>query len=72
VCAQYAQRVQESVYLAEVDAAKLIEMQGALARVINHHEDTVRYYPVSDGALRRSAGLGVCQGLRSTPDHWLV
>ncbi len=72
VCERYAQRLQDSVFLADLDEAELRRLMFALARVIDTASDSVRYVPVCAEDLRASRGLGLCSGLHAPPDHWVI
>ena len=72
VCERFAQRVQDSVYLADLEAPELQALICALARVIDPLADKVRYLPVCAEDERTSRGLGLCRGLRAPPAHWVV
>ena len=72
VCERFGQRVQDSVFLADLQANELRSLMLALARVIDVQADSVRYLPVCAGDERASRGLGLCRGLRAPPAHWVV
>lgn len=72
VCERFAHRLQDSVYLAELDEAELQRLMLALARTIDAATDSVRYVPVCAEDQRASCGLGLCRGLTTQPDHWVV
>ena len=72
LCERFAQRLQDSVYLADLDQAELQRLMLALARIIDAATDSVRYVPVCAEDQRASRGLGLCRGLTTQPDHWVV
>lgn len=72
ICERFAQRLQDSVYLADLDDAELQRLMLALARTIDAATDSVRYVPVCIEDQRASRGLGLCRGLTTQPDHWVV
>ena len=72
LCERFAHRLQDSVYLADLDQAELQRLMLALARIIDAATDSVRYVPVCTEDYRASRGLGLCRGLSTQPDHWVV
>lgn len=72
VCERYAQRLQDSVYLADLEEPELQRLMLALARTIDTTTDSVRYVPVCAEDQRASRGLGLCHGLGAVPHHWVV
>lgn len=72
VCEHFGQRVQDSVFLADLQDIELRSLMLALARVIDAQADRVRYLPVCAEDERASRGLGLCRGLRAPPAHWVV
>lgn len=72
ICERYGERVQESVYWLTLDSGELRALQQELAAVIKAGEDSLRYYPICQRDLVRSAGEGLGHGLALPPDHWLV
>lgn len=59
VCLDHGVRLQESVFLCELDPAALAAMQERLADRIDADEDSVRYYPLCqrDWHTHREDGL---------------
>lgn len=54
----HGQRVQESVFECNLDSATLTELRTRLQKLIDPHEDTVRWYPM----CRWCAGLIIWMG----------
>ena len=72
VCERFAQRLQDSVYLADLDEAELQRLMLPLAGTIDAATDSVRYVPLCAEDQRTSRGLGLCRSLTTQPDHWVV
>jgi CRISPR-associated protein Cas2 len=72
VCERHGTRVQESVFVVDLEPAELIRLIAALARILNFAEDSVRYTPVCAEDLRGGSGLGLCSGLKPVPAAWVV
>lgn len=72
VCERFGERVQESVFFADLESEELQRLVAALARIIDTAEDSVRYVPVCREDLRASRGFGLSGGLRPEPTHWVV
>lgn len=72
MCERAGERVQESVFLLDLDADALKALQGTLARILDMAEDTVRYYPLCRLDLARSTGEGLCRGVAPLPAHWMI
>jgi CRISPR-associated protein Cas2 len=72
VCEGYGQRLQMSVFLMELEPAELARLVAALARVLNHTQDRVRYTPVCLEDLHASTSLGLGGGLAQQPTNWVV
>lgn len=71
-CLRWGERIQESVYLIEVDPLALYHFQAGLTALISAQHDTVRYYPICEKDRQRSQGLGLNTGLQHPPGHWLI
>ncbi len=72
VCERFGERVQESVFLMELEPDEWRAMVHELARLIDLESDAVRHIPVCRADLARSRGLGLNSGLRQAPGHWVV
>ncbi len=72
VCERWGERMQESVYLMELDTEELFQFQAAMSKILHHSEDSVRYYPLCNMDMARSTGEGLGRGLKSAADHWIV
>ncbi len=72
VCERWGERVQESVYLMELDAAQLLQLQTALRKILHHGEDSARYYLLCAMDIARSSGEGLGRGLRRSAGHWII
>jgi CRISPR-associated protein Cas2 len=64
-------RVQYSVFECELEPARLAELQARLAKVIQPHEDNVRYYRLCKDCLAQTLTQGD-RPLTSVPDYWIV
>jgi len=62
-CQNYGQRVQNSVFECSIDPARLKLLQAALADIINHKEDSIRYYYLGDEARCRIEHVGAKPGI---------
>lgn len=71
-CEKFGERVQESVFLAELEPAELKSLMAGLAKIIRPALDSVHYTPVCEPDLRLSRGLGRCAGLARAPGCWVV
>ena len=59
---EYGYRVQKSVFeCQELSEENLLKLKSRLEDVIDHGEDTVRYYPICKGCVRRIefSGIGI-------------
>lgn len=72
VCERWGERVQESVYLMELDNGELLRLQMALRDILDHAADSARYYPLCGMDLARSGGEGLGRGLKPGGSHWIV
>ena len=43
-CSNYGQRVQNSVFECDVDAAQLVQLKAKLLKIIDENADTIRFY----------------------------
>jgi len=53
VCLDYGQRVQNSVFECQVDAAQWAELKHRLLRIIDPDKDSIRYYELGNNWHRR-------------------
>lgn len=58
ICKNYGQRVQNSVFEAEVDPAQWVLLKAALENVINEKLDSLRYYFLGANWKRRVEHVG--------------
>ena len=72
VCERWGERVQKSVYLMELNADQLRQLQAAMRNILQLHEDSVRYYPLCSRDLARSCGEGLGEGLRPAGSCWII
>jgi CRISPR-associated endonuclease Cas2 len=72
VCERWGERVQESVYLMELDTEELFQLQTALHKILHHNEDSARYYPLCAMDIARSSGEGLGRGLQPGAAHWII
>jgi CRISPR-associated protein Cas2 len=72
VCERFGQRVQDSVFLVDLEPPELTRLVAALAKILNFTEDRVRYTPVCGEDLGASTALGLSGGLMRPPGHWVV
>lgn len=72
LCERFGARVQESVFLMELEPHEWQRMVQGIARIVDSESDTVRYIPVCRADLSHSRGLGLNHGLRQAPGHWVV
>lgn len=52
-CLDYGQRVQNSVFECQIDAAQWAELKHRLLSIINPDEDSIRYYELGNNWQRR-------------------
>lgn len=72
LCERFGERVQESVFLMELEPDEWLRMVQGIARLLDTETDAVRYIPVCRADLSHSRGLGLNHGLRQAPPHWVV
>ena len=58
LCEQYGLRVQNSVFEVLVDAAQLATLKANLSGVIDHDQDSVRFYRLGNHYQNRIATMG--------------
>lgn len=63
VMKSYGERVQKSVFECRIDDRLYLRMKGAVEKLIDWEEDSVRYYVLCRGCVNRVevSGLGVVQ-----------
>ena len=57
-CVNYGQRVQNSVFEVLVDAAQLSVLKSDLSAVIDHDQDSVRFYRLGNHYQNRVVSMG--------------
>lgn len=57
-CVNYGQRVQNSVFECQMDAAKAREVKDILEKIIDPARDSIRFYNLGDHYDRRITHLG--------------
>jgi CRISPR-associated protein Cas2 len=67
----YGTRVQYSVFECELEPARLAELRSRLAKLIEPHEDHLRYYRLCKDCLAQTLTQGD-RPLTSIPDYWIV
>ena len=72
LCERWGERVQNSVYLMELDAGDLLRLQSAMIKILHGGEDSARYYALCGMDIARSGGEGLGKGLQPTASHWIV
>lgn len=72
ICERWGERVQKSVYLMELGAEELRELQAAMVKILHDSEDSARYYALCDLDIARSAGEGLGRGLKLNASHWII
>lgn len=72
VCERWGERVQESVYLMELDAGDLLRLQADMIKIMHGSEDSVRYYALCGMDIARSSGEGLGSGLNPVSSHWII
>ncbi len=65
----YGRRVQYSVFECDLNAKRLDQLEGRLARLIHAEEDDVRLYPLDEGEVGRIRLLGRARINRPLPAH---
>jgi CRISPR-associated protein Cas2 len=58
-CVNYGQRVQNSVFECNVDAAKFREIKNILINLINNKEDSLRFYMLGDNYKNKIEHIGI-------------
>ena len=61
-CVNYGQRVQNSVFECDLDAAKYKRVQDLLVKLIDPDKDSLRFYNLGDHYDRRIEHFGVKPG----------
>lgn len=58
LCERYGMRVQNSVFEIVVDAAQLVQLKEGLKSLIDHENDSVRFYRLGNSYLGKIDTLG--------------
>lgn len=61
-CVNYGQRVQNSVFECDLDAAMYLRVQNLLVKLIDPEKDSLRFYNLGDHYTRRIEHFGVKPG----------
>lgn len=61
-CEKHAQRVQNSVFEADLDYSSFLKLKDSLIHIINDEEDSLRFYYLGNHWQRRVEHFGVKQG----------
>ncbi len=72
VCERWGERMQNSVYLMELDTVDLKHLQTAMVKIFHASEDSARYYALCGSDIARSSGEGLGRGLRPNASHWII
>jgi CRISPR-associated protein Cas2 len=65
-CVNYGQRVQNSVFECNMDAAKFREVKAILESIIDKDKDSLRYYNLGDHYKNKVEHVGVKPGFDVT------
>lgn len=65
LCERYGLRVQNSVFEVLVDAAQLAVLKSDLSAVIDHDQDSVRFYRLGNNYRNRISSMGRSDLLQS-------
>ena len=57
-CQNYGQRVQNSVFECELDAALLLKVKDRLVKLIDHDKDSLRFYTIGNDRQNRVEHFG--------------
>lgn len=58
ICVAYGQRVQNSVFECDIDAATLTELRNELIKAIDESVDSLRFYNLGDNYKNRITQVG--------------
>ncbi len=58
-CVNYGQRVQKSVFECLLDPAQYVGLKNRLEKIINHEQDSIRFYLLGSNWKRRVEQIGV-------------
>lgn len=61
ICVAYGQRVQNSVFECDIDAATLAELRNELIKAIDESVDSLRFYNLGDNYKNRIIQVGAKQ-----------
>lgn len=61
-CADYGQRVQNSVFECSLDAAQLVKLQSLLCALIDPKQDSLRFYLIGNNYKNKIQHFGVKAG----------
>ncbi|MCE3199222.1 CRISPR-associated endonuclease Cas2 [Paenibacillus sonchi] len=59
ICQNYGQRVQNSVFECVVDAAQFAELKIKLKTIIDHDEDSIRFYQLGNNHKNKVEHVGI-------------
>lgn len=63
VCQNYGQRVQNSVFECIVDAAQFTALKYELADIIDHNQDSLRFYQLGNNYKTKVEHIGVKESI---------
>ncbi|HHY72200.1 MAG TPA: CRISPR-associated endonuclease Cas2 [Bacillus bacterium] len=63
VCQNYGQRVQNSVFECIVDATQFTTLKYELAEVINHEQDSLRFYQFGNNYKTKVEHIGIKEAI---------
>lgn len=62
-CVNYGQRVQNSVFECQLDAAKARQVKAILEKIIDKEHDSLRFYYLGDNYKNKVEHIGVSMGI---------
>jgi len=68
----YGLRAQYSVFECDISDRQQMTLQGKLAKVIDHDEDDVRFYPLNQADIQRVRTLGNQVKLKFLDGHTII
>lgn len=61
ICCNYGQRVQNSVFECDLDAAKLVQVKAKMLEVIDEKQDSLRFYNLGNSYANKIENYGCKQ-----------
>lgn len=65
-CVNYGQRVQNSVFECNMDAAKYRQVKNILEKIIDKEKDSLRFYNLGDNYKKKTEHIGTRPGFDVT------